>query len=533
MKTIFFDLINTWLQPGGQKPQNNGNGFNRFRRRAISGGANVGIVLKEAQPFTAAPTVNPEGIESFSPAVRGTSYAGSIDQKIPCPERVAQKRLDPRPLTTSKSAVKSRFTFHVSHISAIVALFVTAIIFLARPSHASNYTAHEWGTFTSVQGGDGNLLSWHPLQSSELPKFVYSTKFIPFAVSKTGLVTLQRLETPVIYFYAKEPMKVDVDVSFPKGFITEWYPQLTTLNPTHTVMDGNAVQTESRAIWRDLDIFPDIRNALQLGTNQLPQDTASSHYFAARDTSANLVRAHIATNNSTELEKFIFYRGAGSFQTPLRVTLDTNSIVTVENTGAQPLAHLFLLNIHDGRGAFAVLDELASSNSVHWQQLSDTAGEHWNRFDLPQFKTQIASQVQAALVSTGLYADEAEAMVNTWRDSWFTEDGVRVLYLLPRPWTDEILPLTLTPRPSELTRVMVGRAEVVTTQTETKLFQLMSTAQTGDTNAQAQAVSELKHLGRFAGPAMQLAMSHTTNSTLITFSYQLYSQQQSTSPKFE
>lgn len=410
-----------------------------------------------------------------------------------------------------------------------MAVLVTATIFLLPSARAATpYTAHEWGTFTSVQGSDGNLLNWNPLQSSELPKFVHSTKAVPFGISKSGLITLQRLETPVIYFYAKEPMKVDVDVSFPKGFITEWYPQLTILNPTHPVNNGviEAVQKESRAIWHGLDIFPNVRHATPLGTNQLPQDSAGSHYFAARATAANFVRANITTNNTTELEKFIFYRGAGSFKTPLRVTLDTNNVVTVENTGAQPLAHLFLLNIHDGQGAFAVLDELAASNTVHWQQLSNTAGEHWNRFDLAQFKTEIAAQVQAALISTGLFPDEAQAMVNTWKDSWFTEDGVRVLYLLPRPWTDEILPLTITPAPAELTRVMVGRAEVITPKVEANLFQLLSTAQTGDTNAQAQATSEFKHLGRFASPALQLAMTHTTNATLINFSYQLFFQQQ-------
>jgi len=442
MKNIFSDLVSTWLQPGAQKREGSGNGFNRFREWAVFAGAIISFTL--------------------------TASAGTP------------------------------------------------------------YTAHEWGTFTSVQGSDGNLLNWRPLQSSELPKFVHSTKVIPFAVVKPSLVTLQRLETPVIYFYAKEPMKVDVDVSFPRGYITEWYPQLTTLNPTHPVNNGliEAVQTESRAIWRGLDIFPDVRYATPLGTNQLPHDSTGSHYFAARATAANFVRANITTNNTTDLEKFIFYRGAGSFKTPLRVTLDTNNLVTVENTGPHRLAHLFLLNIHDGQGAFAVLDELAPSNSVHWQQLSDTAAEHWNRFDLPQFKTELGNQVQAALISAGLYADEAQAMVNTWRDSWFTDDGVRVLYLLPRPWTDEILPLTITPAPAELTRVMVGRAEVIIPKVETNLFQLLSTAQTGDTNAQAQATSEFKHLGRFASPALQLAMTHTTNTTLINFSYQLYYQQQ-------
>ena len=36
------------------------------------------------------------------------------------------------------------------------------------------------------------------------------------------------METPVIYFYSKEPQTVDVRVDFPQGIITEWYPQATT-----------------------------------------------------------------------------------------------------------------------------------------------------------------------------------------------------------------------------------------------------------------------------------------------------------------
>ena len=79
---------------------------------------------------------------------------------------------------------------------------------------------------------------------------------------------------------------------------------------------------------------------------------------------------------------------------------------------------------------------------------------------------------------------------------------------------------------------MVGRAEVITPGVTTNLFQLLSTAQSGNTNSQAQAVSEFKHLGRFADPALSLALAHTTNTALINFSYQLYYQPQPVS-KFE
>ena len=35
------------------------------------------------------------------------------------------------------------------------------------------FTIHEWGTFTSVQGSDGNLIAWNPFETGELPSFVY------------------------------------------------------------------------------------------------------------------------------------------------------------------------------------------------------------------------------------------------------------------------------------------------------------------------------------------------------------------------
>lgn len=411
------------------------------------------------------------------------------------------------------------------------ALLASSLSFAASPGTSANYVAHEWGTFTSVQDGDGRLQPWQSTQVSELPNFVYDW-------SKPGLnrgsliqgkgfmVTLQRMETPVIYFYANQPLTADVDVSFPQGSITEWYPQATQVGPTF-VINSNApaegILNRSGIIWRNLEITPDVK-----ADSSLPQDSSGSHYFAARATAANLVRANVSTptNAVTELEKFLFYRGTGNFKTPLRVTIDSNSIVTVENTGAQTLAHLFLLNIHDGHGAFGVMDELSSSNSVTWLQLNADNAEHWRQFSLTTFQDEIGTQMQAALVSEGLFPDEAKAMVNTWKDSWFTEEGVRVLYILPRSWTDETLPLNLNPRPKDLTRVMVGRAEIITPTLEANLFQLLTKAQNGDSSARDQASVELKKLGRFAGPALWLASAHTETTNRINFSnfaYQLIS----------
>ena len=65
------------------------------------------------------------------------------------------------------------------------------------------------------------------------------------------------------------------------------------------------------------------------------------------------------------------------------------------------------------------------------------------------------------LLANGLYPEEASAMIETWRDSWF-EEGTRLFYIVPRPAIETILPLEINPTPTGVARVFVGRMEVVT-----------------------------------------------------------------------
>src|SRR5262245_53224073 len=82
---------------------------------------------------------------------------------------------------------------------------------------------HEWGTFTSVAGADGNPVEWAPLVGPpDLPCFVYNSNSLAPKQLTRGFV---RMETPVLYFYANERMKASVQVDFPQGNITEWFPQ--------------------------------------------------------------------------------------------------------------------------------------------------------------------------------------------------------------------------------------------------------------------------------------------------------------------
>ncbi|MGC1489840.1 MAG: hypothetical protein WA798_00605, partial [Candidatus Acidiferrum sp.] len=78
------------------------------------------------------------------------------------------------------------------------------------------------------------------------------------------------------------------------------------------------------------------------------------------------------------------------------------------------------------------------------------------------------------LVAQGLFQDEAQAMFETWRDSWF-EEGSRLFYIVPRSFVDSILRLTIQPAPSQIVRVFVGRVELVTPATRQAIEQAVAT----------------------------------------------------------
>lgn len=83
--------------------------------------------------------------------------------------------------------------------------------------------------------------------------------------------------------------------------------------------------------------------------------------------------------------------------------------------------------------------------------------------------------MHTALVAEGLFPDEAAALLNTWQRAYFISPGLRLFFLVPRPWTDSYLPLSLS-QPADIQRVMVGRIELITDQQRNLLARLADTA---------------------------------------------------------
>jgi hypothetical protein len=310
----------------------------------------------------------------------------------------------------------------------------------AAPS-ADGLVVHEWGTFTSVAGVDGQAVEWRPLSGpSDLPCFV--TMLSPLAIYKTATGSTQlsairatvRMETPVLYFYGPREQTVSVNVRFPQGLITEWYPRAEVPAVNAPI---RLTQQTGQIDWKQVTITPGANPAF------LVEDGAS-HYYAARATDAAPVRV------GGDAEKFLFYRGLASFQVAIAARSIGDRTLVLENAAA-PVRGLLLFENRGGRMGYRVLDRLEGAAQV-------TA---------PDLKHDFASlrrELESLLVAHGLYPREAAAMVETWRDSWF-EEGTRLLYIVPPAMVDEILPLRITPAPERVTRVFVGRLEIFTPAT--------------------------------------------------------------------
>jgi hypothetical protein len=112
----------------------------------------------------------------------------------------------------------------------------------------------------------------------------------------------------------------------------------------------------------------------------------------------------------------------------------------------------------DRSGAFREQGAMTLNKADAGKQLKTV-----RRFGRSDFSAQnlklLRASLKAELIEQGLYADEAEAMLETWKAGYFEKPGLRVFYVVPRAWTDYFLPLKLSV-PARVNRVIIGRIDM-------------------------------------------------------------------------
>ena len=73
---------------------------------------------------------------------------------------------------------------------------------------AEDLVVHEWGTFLSMQGSDGITLDGMYHEEHALPQFVHTRSKDQLRMRSVDV----KGETPVIYFYTRQPRTVNVTI---------------------------------------------------------------------------------------------------------------------------------------------------------------------------------------------------------------------------------------------------------------------------------------------------------------------------------
>jgi hypothetical protein len=335
---------------------------------------------------------------------------------------------------------------------------------------ADRIVVHEWGTFTSLQDETGRALSYINTDDEPVPAFVARAAKTSVLNAPTDMppplsqgapsghpqVTM-RLETPVTYFHLPPSMQrasVDVTVEFRGGWLTEFFPAATAL------ADGKPFPAEGFPKLSEKTVGRLEWKKVQVGGDGKGPTTSEHVWLVPREVKADAVTV------DGQSERFLFYRGVAHLDAPIRIIQQSGGdLLEIAGEfprpaagGAERPAVVWLVDVRpDGRCAFRPAYSIAAQSNVFRGHAQSTFADA----DYAPDTSKLHAAMHAALVSEGLFDDEATAMLDTWELSYFKAPGTRVFFTVPQMWTDRVLPLTIS-QPADVTRVMVGRIELVT-----------------------------------------------------------------------
>ena len=193
---------------------------------------------------------------------------------------------------------------------------------------------HEWGTFTSLQDETGRALGAINSNDEPLPPFVHRIGDVilnDFSWSKGAPKALtdvtMRLETPVVYFYPPSgtvgPIQLDVTAEFHGGLLSEFYPGAQgALLPAGKIHITE--KTNGKLSWHNLLV----------GTGKDGPKTDSHVWLAPRAPQAASV-----TTAGGESERYLFYRGIGHLDAPLRVVRHGENLEIDDQRSTDRMSH--------------------------------------------------------------------------------------------------------------------------------------------------------------------------------------------------
>ena len=398
---------------------------------------------------------------------------------------------------------------------------------LSFSSFVSAYDLHEWGTFTTVSGSDGKLLTGLHVEEESLPPFVYSHLGMrpqahgvfnfPMAVNRIGnnvshnrnqiyviengekkLIPMSgfkgmpraslknvtvKMETPVIYFYGDDTPKVNVKVGFNGGTISQWYPQRKSGDTPNLIARGEGEMSDTlkkivgdreMVMWKPVDFLEPYEGSIEWDVEIQPKTDGDAAMTFKPNENTTWIYPRVPDANvikvGDEYEDYLFYRGVGNIEIPATFSVDDSETLQVKNNSKEAIPFAFAFENIGGKFRYKTLGvitagDVARVSEEEWIEPSSMRGQ----------QVEVFQEMRAGLIAQGLTSDEADGMVKTWWNSYFNKQGLRVFWVVPQTDLEEILPLNVEPKPENQVRVLVGRADVLRPRMEQQMIASLGT----------------------------------------------------------
>lgn len=345
---------------------------------------------------------------------------------------------------------------------------------------------HEWGTITTrhLPNGTPQGRLNHTDSSEILPSFVH--RYEPPATVNNPEKSLlkepiipgrpdvtMRLETPVIYFHrpngSPAPAPFDVSVRFRGGVLNEFYPNAepsAVMDAEHvnrTIAHGSYPGAWGGDVLDSYVVGGLIWRGVAVADSATLTPTSSHVWLAPR----HVPSSDVVVNG--ERERYLFYRGVAHLDALLQTELLPGELLVRApkdlawmHSPTMTITRSWLVESRpDGSAAFREQPPITIEKNAPGHEVGRIA-----RFTSRDFAennlAELRTSMKRALIDAGLYESEADAMLETWSASYFRMPGLRLLYLVPNEWLGYFLPLRVS-APHELTRVLVGRIDLLTT----------------------------------------------------------------------
>jgi hypothetical protein len=320
------------------------------------------------------------------------------------------------------------------------AVFASAMLCAAGAGAADpprkGFIAHEWGVFRVNQDADfANAelrADW-----DTLPPFIYG--YIKGRVVPQHWGAVEIRFQPLIFFYSGEPLNARVKIAFPGGMPGVWYP--ATHRPS---IEGAQKQPK---IGDALEWSISIKQPQPLQRlRATPPQVAADHWIArARKVKSDDIYANFGPGNfDVEREKFIFYDGLFPQGKWTKIVVDGDNVKLTSQV-AHPVFDVTIVDRRKDKPRIARIEKLDAKKTVDQVEFVEA--------DASRFVAEASKKLLEQLVAAGLYEDEAQTLIDSWKKDMFDTPGVNVFYRLPQSEYDVRMPLSIAPIPNSTVRV--------------------------------------------------------------------------------